>query len=80
MNNQVILQAGKHFTVTGLLKYLNKNFAAIIPIQKKFSFNINDVHQYIRKEKLPDYCGDIKLKRYYNEQMDLIYIEVVKNT
>lgn len=78
MSKTIELIEGKHFTVPGLLRYLNENYSKLISTKKKHSFNINDVHQYIRKGKLPSYCGQISLVEHNNQAIGLIYIELVK--
>lgn len=75
-SDTVTLEKGKHFTIPGLLKHLNANYTHRINLKGKYSFNINDVHQYVNKGQLPLYIGNIKIKRFDHIEMGLTFVEL----
>ena len=69
---EFILEEGKHFTPISLLKYLNSKHAHKLAAKQliyrgsqKMSYNLNDIHQYLIRESLPEYLGKNKLRLIY---------------
>ena len=53
------LKQGRHFTPIGLVEFLNKNYSHRLPMsrQNKRAFNVNDIHQYVLRNRLPNYIN-----------------------
>lgn len=84
---QIILEEGIHFTPPGLVNYLNERYSKkIIAANKtyknfpKTSFNSNDVHQYIKRGKLPSYIeANTTLREIYIPFLGKKIIELRSN-
>ena len=81
---EIKLEKDRHFTPQSLLKYLNSELSPklagkqlIYRGSQKMSWNLNDIHQYLLREALPDYLGKNKLNKVYVPFLDTTVIELI---
>jgi hypothetical protein len=78
-NKNFILEQGRHFTPIGLVEYLNKNYSHRLPMSRKdkIAFNVNDIHQYVLRNRLPKYInGENFIEEKYIPAIGLKILEV----
>lgn len=70
---------GVHFTPPALVEYLNKHYGSLLAMQRgnKRAYNINDIHQYILRERLPIYFKKNTLKEIYVPQLGGKILELI---